>query len=745
MSAFARLNRTLLSPLFAFCAAWIGGALLSQYRLIDAQTNWSDDMVMVVVAVPFAFLAGGLIGEAIAVRLAAERSERRETTSSSRILRGILVVFVLLGLLELAHQFAKIGAIPLLSPEGDSLRFEQGGPTIVLTDLLTVAAIVALVRPENPFARESRFELGIAVVALSGFALQAGRGSLVLPVVVATAARWLYWGRPRPAFLGGAALITFAAIVFGFYLRTRQSPGNPFEAELYGEILPQTPFFLQPLIPVHLAVTTNFLALDGIVGHFPNNAPFGHGVYNTLAFDRVFDNARSLNDVSANLTAPWVTSTVAGPFWADGGWAVLIPGIAATGLLSAGAFAMARLTRSLRWSMIAAYLLYLALFGVYTNLWTQLIDWLLIVPLLLIVGAVAENPSSPPGITGWAWARIRRVVGRADDNSPKSPRIWRGDGNLAFQLLAAGGLILLVLGVFGFAVQRLLPEPYPRTLSATLPRSADDAAFMTDGDRPLDNEALRWLVDSGGDGDFYSYRAADGERGAVAVERGIPLASGAARRDVTYWMPWQSPALFSFEQGRRRLEITAQPTAAGEGARLDFSAPIASAPPGQTRDIALATWDGPRPDLFAITRGPASSRPEVQVFSGESGFTRRVFLGRLPFRGLAPDAWSLDVGQIIGLPEDDENRSLSGERPDILLVHHDPDKEHSDLQVLLGEAEFKWDVFQRDFDTPGSVSPRTTFLIGSSLGAPALYEVAPAPGGRRQFGIFPIATPAGFK
>ncbi|HEY5976318.1 MAG TPA: O-antigen polymerase [Solirubrobacterales bacterium] len=750
MTAFLRLNRSLLSPLFAFCAAWVAGAYLSQFHLLAAQTPWSGDMALVVLAVPIAFLAGGLIGEAIAVRLAAERTERRPTASSTRFLRLILVAFLLVGLLELVHQFVKIGGIPLLAPDGNKLRFEQGGPTIVLTDLLTVAAIVALVRPENPFARESWFELGVATAALTGFALQAGRGSLILPIVVATAARWLYWGRPRAAFLGGAALITFAAIVFGFYLRTKQSPGNPFEAELYGEILPDTPFYLQPLIPLHLAITTNFLALQGIVAYFPNGEPFGHGVFNTLALNQVFDNAQSLNDVSARITPPWVTSTVAGPFWADGGWAALIPGIAATGGLSAGAFAMARRTRSLRWSMVAAYLLYLALFGLYTNLWTQQIDWVLIAPALLVVGAVAENPTAPPGITGWAWARIRRVLDRNEEqvDEPREPiELWKGDPKVALRLLAAGIGIMVVLAVFGLAVQRAAPDPYGLTLTKQLPPSSAEAdSFMTDGDHSLDNEPLRWLVATGGVGDTYAYRFV-GARGGVRSTSGIPLpsTSGPVQRDVSHWSPWQSPVLFTFEQERRRIAIRMQPIDRRDGRPLAFNAPVSPPPKAAVRDLQLATWDGPRPDLFVITRGRETSRPLLQILSGESGFTRQVFIFRLPYRGIGPDRWAVDVSQVAGLPRKDENRTVAGERPDVVLIHHDPDKEHADIQVLLGESGFEWNAFRRDFDAPGKVPSDTKFLVGSLLGAPALYEVAHEADGGRRFQVYGIATPAAFK
>jgi hypothetical protein len=70
---------------------------------------------------------------------------------------------------------------------------------------------------------------------------------------------------------------------------------------------------------------------------------------------------------------------------------------------------------------------------------------------------------------------------------------------------------------------------------------------------------------------------------------------------------------------------------------------------------------------------------------------------------------------------------------------------HADVQVLLGETSFKWDAFRHEIDTPGSVSPQTRFLLGSTLGTPAVYEVAPAAAERRRFGIFAIASPVGFK
>jgi len=280
-----RLNASLLSPLLVFPLAWALTALLSQIHLLDAQGPWSTVMVAVVVAVPLAFVAGGLIGQGIALATTALASARSETRISERTFRLILIAIVAVGLLEVAHQIVRAGTIPLLSGSIDEARFSQGGPTILLVNLLTVAAILALTRPRDLLARESRFELATAAVALGAFGLQGGRGSVVLPVIVALVARWLYWERPSTYMLTAGGLIAFLAICFGFYLRTYQHPTTPFEAELFGEVLPPLPFVVKPLIPVYLALTTNFLALQGIVDHFPTVAPFGHGAYDTVALD----------------------------------------------------------------------------------------------------------------------------------------------------------------------------------------------------------------------------------------------------------------------------------------------------------------------------------------------------------------------------------------------------------------------------------------------------------------------------
>jgi oligosaccharide repeat unit polymerase len=753
MRRIFELNRSLLSPLVAFTAVWVLAALLSQYHLLSSQRSWSALVIGVVAVVPVAFIAGGLIGEGLALGRARIASAVR-ATNQNRAYRRVLIVLFVIGCIELVHQFAKIGGIPLLSPDGSTLRFSQGGPTIVLVDGLTVVAIAGLVRPKNLFSRESRFELLLALTALAGFALQAGRGSVLLPVIVAVAARWLYWGRPRGWMFVAAGLLAFAAIVFGFYLRTRQNPYNPFESELFGEILPGVPFFLQPLVPIYLAITTNFLALQGVIGHFPTGESFGGGVFNAIGLDTIFHSARNVSDVSATITPPWVTSTAAGPLWADGGFIALIPGIAATGFFSAGAFAMATRTRSFRWSMIAGYLLYLAIFGVYTNLWTQQLDWLLVIPLLLFVGAIAEDPADPPGLTGRVWGRIRHMrermasleapaTGGTGDLPVHAEPPDRQDRRLGRWLVLGGVAIVALLLISGVVIQRVLPEPYPLVASMRLPQgSAGVAGSMTNSDRPNDNEPIQWVRGRGHRISVFSYVPGEPRSEVERVARlAIPENARRSQFDVSSWYPWRSEALFSFEQRPRNLAITVSPTWRSDGKPVSFLAPLSEPPQGMTREFSIGSWEGKHPDLFVITRGDPAARPVLQILSSESGFRRQLYAARLPYRGLSPRTWSVQIAPIVGLPDKSEQRIFKGDRLDLVLINHDPDEEHSMVHVVLGESGFEWDAIRRDLDASAAVPRGTEFLIGSHLGATAIYEIQPRDSGGPLLQVFGLTNP----
>jgi len=746
-----RLNASVLSPLLAFPIAWAAGALLSQAHLLQAQGSWPTEMIAVVVAVPLAFVAGGLIGQALTAAATTVSRVRIETRISERTFRRILLAMVAIGLLEVAHQFAKAGTVPLLSGSIDAARFAQGGPTVVLTDLLTVAAILALAKPRELLARGSRFELGIAVVAIGAFGLQGGRGSVVLPIVVAILARWIYWGRPNAYVLATGTTLAMLAISFGFYLRVYQHPTTPFEAELFGEVLPPLPFFLKPLIPVYLAITTNFLALKGIIGHFPTVAPYGHGVYDAVAFDNFVSGTRQIGDVSALTTPPWVTSTVAGPLWADGGFGWIVPGLALAGAIAGGAYAAASRTRSFRWAVAAAYLFFIALFGLYTNLWTQQIDWMIVVPLLILFGAFIEDPEEPPGAVGRVWGKIRTMpIGSspapprpaapkhepAGSHPPRVPRSYR-----AAAIASAGAIAVLL--VAGLAIQATLPDPYPLIATKRLPASVARAEqVMTDGDHPGENASLWWVNRRG---NRVIVRAVDPSRltdGPLVVNRFKLPGAASASFDVGRWPPLRSTALFIFREQGNDLEIVIRDTEENrvyERLRASVAPPL----PGATRDLAIATWSGNRrPDLIIVDRNEENSRVRLRVLGGKGELGAQELATTLPFRGLAPREWSVDIGSVAAAePENEEERKNPVYRADLALIQKDPDRTHANFKAMLGEQGYRGFAFQRDLDLPGGVAPDSTFLLGTMAGATSLYQVLPhTPRGPllRIFSIEPI-------
>ncbi len=746
-----RLNASVLSPLLAFPLAWAFGALLSQIHLLSAQGSWPTEVIAVVVAVPLAFVAGGAIGEGIATALTALDTARTRTLISKRSFRRMLIVLVTIGLLEVAHQFARAGTVPLLSGSIDAARFsEGGGPTVILTDLLTVAAILALTKPRELFARESRFELGIAAISIGAFAMQGGRGTVVLPIVVAILARWLYWGRPNAYVLTTGGVLAVLAISIGFYLRVYQHPTTPFESELFGEILPPLPFFIKPLIPVYLAITTNFLALKGIIGHFPTVEPYGHGVYDAVAFHSFVSGTKHIGDVSALSTPPWVTSTIAGPLWADGGFGWIVPGTAIAGTIACGAYAAAIRTRSFRWATAAAYLFFVALFGLYTNLWTQQLDWLVVVPLLIVFGAFTEDPDTPPGVVGHAWVKIRPMrSGQATSSTPADeaepvpaaappsspPRSYR-----AAAIAGIGAIVILL--VVGLAIQATLPDPYPLVATKRLPASVATAQqVMTEGDHRGDNAALWWVNRKGNQ---VTLRAVDPSRldeGALIDDKFNLPGAAHAKYDVGSWPPLRSTALFIFMQRGNNLETIVRDTEKNK-VYGRYVSTVAPPLPGATRDLAITNWAGTsHPDLVIIDRNEKDSRVRVRVLGGSSGFERQDLATSLPFRGLAPSEWSLDVGSIAAGQVGEEAQKNPVYRSDIALIQKDPDREHANLKVMLGEQGYNGFAFQRDLDLPGSVAADSTFLIGSEAGATSLYQVLPhTPRGPllRVFSIEPV-------
>jgi hypothetical protein len=748
-----RLNASVLSPLLLFPLVWALTALLSQFHLIHAQNTWSTVMLAVVIAVPLAFIAGGVIGQGLALTATGLASVRTDLRIAERSFRRLLIALVAIGLLAVAYQFARAGTPPLLSGNIDTARFSEGGPTILLTDLLTVAVIIAMTRARNPFGRESRFELATAIFALGAFSLQAGRGNVVLPIVVVIIARWLYWGRPSPYLLTAGALVAFLAICFGFYLRVYQHPTTPFEAELFSEVLPPLPFFVKPLIPLYLALTTNFIALAGIVEHFPTVAPFGHGAYDAVALDRFVSISKNVSDVSGELTPPWVTSTVAGSFWADGGFPVLVPGVALAGTLTAGAYAAAIRTQSFRWSLVAAYLLFVALFSLYTNLWTQQIDWLVVTTLLLILGAFAEDPKSPPGAVGTIWGKIQKISAHGS-TSPVPPvaAARTGDGSEpperspgmrpgAKAAIASGLAAIVVLLVAGLIVQRTLPEPFPLVRTMPLPGSIAHAqTVFSDSGRGSDNTLVYWTNRSGRMVTLNAFDPLTRKTKRTSFRSsGLP---GKTYYDIGGWLPMSIPAIFEIQQAPKKLFVTVRRS--DNGAPIHrYSRTLMAPKPGVDRSFEIASYNAPRADLFIVDRGLATSRARLSILSGETGFRGQTYGTTLPFRGAKPNRWSLGVGELAG-KETLPGHKPATPRPDLFLLERDPGQEHTNLKVLAGEENYGGISYQRDIDEPGDLPASRIFLQGSWIGAPSIFEVVPNGPDGPELKIFDIQPPAGY-
>jgi oligosaccharide repeat unit polymerase len=387
---------SLLSPMVAFPLLWVLGVALGQIHLLAEQTNWSARAWLVMGVVPIAFLLGGTLGRELVASLA-DRRGRSARPHASRPLRLVLIACLVLGYAELGHQFAVAHSIPLFSSNMDAARYNlPGGPTVALLDLLTAAGIVAFALPRNLLAREARFELGVGLAALFGFALEGGRGPLLIPVATAFIARWYFWGRPSRRTLVLAVYAVLAMVSGVYFLRLAANAGHPYEHEVYNSVLKGAPFIVWPLVPLHLDLVLNFEALARLVDYFPSQMPFGHGIYDGAGFDIVIPNTRNLARVSAELSNPWVTSTVAGTLWADGGLAWVVIGVAVTGALAGGAYKLAQRTGEFSHALVAGYFTYHAIFNFYTNLWTQHADWLVVTPALLIVGGLAQEPERPP-------------------------------------------------------------------------------------------------------------------------------------------------------------------------------------------------------------------------------------------------------------------------------------------------------------------------------------------------------------
>lgn len=698
-----------LSPLFAFPALWMLGASLAQIRVLEFQGDWPAMAWIVIVAVPLAFVAGGVLGREVARSVMTRSPGVAARPRPDRRSRRLLVGLVAIGWLEQIHQFAVAGVVPLLSANIDAARVSlPGGPTIVLANGLAIGAIVALTVPRRLLTRSALPEVTIAAVALSGYLAAGGRGTVLMPVVVALIARSAFWGYPPLRLVLAGGILAAASFSALFYLRVSQGAVEPFDAELFGEVVPSTPWILVPLLPIYFALAMNFEALAAVVGNFPSVTPYGHGAYDALGLDIVFSGARSLGAISAQLTPPWLTSTLAGPLWADGGLILVVTGLLVLGAVSCASHAVARRSGELRHALLFAYVLYLTLFCVYQNVWTQQVDWIVVAPSLLLVGAYVTNPDQPPRLA----LRLRM------NQISVTARRGLSVAGLAVLAILASAVVIAVSDVGIDRVEGTRspsgdrPVPFGTRFALPTTTLADDDDLVTDGDIPTDNEPLRVIAEAG-DRLAVERFLRVGKRRIERLRNPLDLAAPAAGTvfDISHWTRDDDGVLFMIRNRGRSIDVRAIVPTSPVRTIARARVPIERVEAGTVRDFAIAHWSGSRPDLFVIQRGAAISRVRVSVYSGESSFSKRILDVRSPVRGIARPSWSVDVGRV------------AGARPDVILVSRGSRSRRPEIHVLDGDNRFASFLMQRKTALPKNVASKYRYAFGSSLGSPAVYAI----------------------
>lgn len=398
-SANRRWTPDVFSPMVLFPVCWLLGVALAQIHILEVQKPWSGTAWLVMLWAPVAFLIGGTIGDHLGILTVKVNPHRplADTLSvyaQSRGLRRLLVVLTAVGLAGVIYQFARAHSIPLLTSHIDMARTSlPGGPTIVALDALVVAATLALVLPERLLSRAGLPYVALAAIALSALALTGGRGNLIAPAAVGMLARWRLGRRPELWALAAVGVLMLGAFSIIFYLRVGQETNQAWATELLGRVVYHMPAPLIPLLPLWLAVAMNFNSLARVVSYYPSQHSFGHGIYDARAL-HMFVHSAPL-DVG-QLTAPWTLSTFVGPLWADNGFIALTLGAGLIGALTTFAYRAARRSGRIGHLLVSCYMLFLAVFCLYQNMFTIYFDWILVTIGLLVAG-VALEPDSARG------------------------------------------------------------------------------------------------------------------------------------------------------------------------------------------------------------------------------------------------------------------------------------------------------------------------------------------------------------
>ena len=202
--------------------------------------------------------------------------------------------------------------------------------------------------------------------------------------------------------------------------------------------------------------------------------------------------------------------------------------------------------------------------------------------------------------------------------------------------------------------------------------------------------------------------------------------------DVGPWPGSAEPALYEFTERDNGVEVTVHPSPGDTRSPLRFRAAVPDIAGRGFSELRIATWNGPQPDLFAISCPSPTERCQLRIFSGESDFRRQLEILRLPLFAKRKKDWTLDFA--------------GGPNADLFLIRHQADRNHTEVKVALRNSDFRGISFRREIDLPGQVNPMANFLAGTSGDAPAVYFVTPEKrGSESRVSVFPILLPVGLE
>lgn len=380
----------LLAPASLFALTWTTALGISQVPLYP-QFTWTREMWALVTIAPGVMAATMVVATGEVARL--PRRPPGELLGRWRSPKGLIALFVAIGLFAWARYYASIGTIPLLSGNIDAVRFSEFDlVTLVGTRMGQAALIAALFFGVLSRTMRDRVFYGVlvAVTALPIF-LSGGRLYLISAVVSAGVAMLMVRpaGRKMVTWMGVAGVAIIVAASITWFARIDQQAPNPFRNYLRGELQESRPSYLEWTIPVQIAGSASLNTLADLVETKAFKDHDHDGPYSLHFLDRFVPSA-DLQDVT-RVTARFnqVTSTYLGEFYADFGMLGAVIASFFLGLAYSLLYRLARARGSPAFILVYAYASFWILFSAYLGYWTTHGVWLADVPLLALVGFVA--------------------------------------------------------------------------------------------------------------------------------------------------------------------------------------------------------------------------------------------------------------------------------------------------------------------------------------------------------------------